>query len=117
MQLRQVQMQKHRGIVCEIKCGVEAGCQTRCAANAWAIRRSKISGSRPLPRHDLDAYMADLEKVSADSYIVLVPAAPTSRRWVISEDQYLQIIDHFASARTPCRGQGGRELTAACSKN
>ncbi|MEI3478366.1 MAG: hypothetical protein V8Q84_03795 [Bilophila sp.] len=45
----------------------------------------------------LDMTMADLEKVLYfDSYIVLNPGSTNLQKMqVISEDQYLQIIDHF----------------------
>ncbi|MBU1249459.1 MAG: DNA-directed RNA polymerase subunit beta', partial [Proteobacteria bacterium] len=94
---------KHRGIVCE-KCGVEV---TRSAvrrermghidlaapvAHIWFLKTlpSKIGTL-------LDITMADLEKVLYfDSYIVLEPGeTPLKKLQIVSEDQYLQVIDHF----------------------
>ncbi len=58
----------------------------------------------------LDMTMADLEKVLYfDSYIVLDPGQTNlQRRQVISEDQYLQILDHYGTEDAPDRGHGRR---------
>ncbi len=92
---------KHRGIVCE-KCGVEV-----IASKVRRERMGHIELAAPvahiwflktLPSKIgtlLDMTMADLEKVLYfDSYIVLDPGPwPFTPRQVISEDQYLQVID------------------------
>lgn len=94
---------KHRGIVCE-KCGVEV-----IASKVRRERMGHIELAAPvahiwflktLPSKIgtlLDMTMADLEKVLYfDSYIVLDPGSTNlTKMQVISEDQYLQIIDHF----------------------
>ena len=94
---------KHRGIVCE-KCGVEV-----IASKVRRERMGHIELAAPvahiwflktLPSKIgtlLDMTMNDLEKVLYfDSYIVLDPGQTTlQKKQVISEDQYLQIIDHF----------------------
>ena len=94
---------KHRGIVCE-KCGVEV-----IASKVRRERMGHIELAAPvahiwflktLPSKIgtlLDMTMADLEKVLyIDSYIVLDPGSTNLQKMqVISEDQYLQIIDHF----------------------
>ncbi len=94
---------KHRGIVCE-KCGVEV-----IASKVRRERMGHIELAAPvahiwflktLPSKIgtlLDMTMADLEKVLYfDSYIVLDPGSTNLQRMqVISEDQYLQIIEHF----------------------
>ena len=94
---------KHRGIVCE-KCGVEV-----IASKVRRERMGHIELAAPvahiwflktLPSKIgtlLDMTMADLEKVLYfDSYIVLDPGSTNLQKMqVISEDQYLQIIDHF----------------------
>ncbi len=94
---------KHRGIVCE-KCGVEV-----IASKVRRERMGHIELAAPvahiwflktLPSKIgtlLDITMADLEKVLYfDSYIVLDPGeTPLKKLQVISEDQYLQVLDHF----------------------
>ena len=94
---------KHRGIVCE-KCGVEV-----IASKVRRERMGHIQLAAPvahiwflktLPSKIgtlLDMTMADLEKVLYfDSYIVLDPGETNlSKMQVISEDQYLQIIDRY----------------------
>ena len=94
---------KHRGIVCE-KCGVEV-----IASKVRRERMGHIELAAPvahiwflktLPSKIgtlLDMTMADLEKVLYfDSYIVLDPGSTNLQKMqVVSEDQYLQIIDHF----------------------
>ncbi|MFV0423882.1 DNA-directed RNA polymerase subunit beta' [Oleidesulfovibrio sp.] len=94
---------KHRGIVCE-KCGVEV-----IASKVRRERMGHIELAAPvahiwflktLPSKIgtlLDMTMADLEKVLYfDSYIVLDPGSTSlAKLQVISEDQYLQIIDHY----------------------
>lgn len=94
---------KHRGIVCE-KCGVEVIASkvrrermghielAAAVAHIWFLKTlpSKIGTL-------LDMAMADLEKVLYfDSYIVLDPGSTNlSKMQVISEDQYLQFIEHI----------------------
>ncbi len=94
---------KHRGIVCE-KCGVEV-----IASKVRRERMGHIELAAPvahiwflktLPSKIgtlLDMTMADLEKVLYfDSYVVLEPGnTGLARLQVISEDQYLQVIEHF----------------------
>jgi DNA-directed RNA polymerase subunit beta' len=94
---------KHRGIVCE-KCGVEV-----IASKVRRERMGHIELAAPvahiwflktLPSKIgtlLDMTMIDLEKVLYfDSYIVLDPKDTNlTRLQVISEDQYLQVIEHF----------------------
>ncbi|MDL2314070.1 DNA-directed RNA polymerase subunit beta' [Desulfovibrio sp. OttesenSCG-928-C14] len=94
---------KHRGIVCE-KCGVEV-----IASKVRRERMGHIELAAPvahiwflktLPSKIgtlLDMTMADLEKVLYfDSFIVLDPGKTNlTKLQVISEDQYLQIIDHY----------------------
>ncbi len=94
---------KHRGIVCE-KCGVEV-----IASKVRRERMGHIELAAPvahiwflktLPSKIgtlLDITMADLEKVLYfDSYIVLDPGETNLKRLqVLSEDQYLQVIDHY----------------------
>ena len=94
---------KHRGIVCE-KCGVEV-----IASKVRRERMGHIELAAPvahiwflktLPSKIgtlLDMTMADLEKVLYfDSYIVLDPGSTNlTKLQVISEDQYLQVIDHY----------------------
>ncbi|MGE4551917.1 MAG: DNA-directed RNA polymerase subunit beta' [Desulfovibrionaceae bacterium] len=106
---------KHRGIVCE-KCGVEV-----IASKVRRERMGHIELAAPvahiwflktLPSKIgtlLDITMADLEKVLYfDSYIVLDPGdTPLKRMQIISEDQYLQVIDHFGE--TACEVGMGAE--------
>lgn len=94
---------KHRGIVCE-KCGVEV-----IASKVRRERMGHIELAAPvahiwflktLPSKIgtlLDMAMADLEKVLYfDSYIVLDPGSTNlTKMQVISEDQYLQVIEHI----------------------
>ncbi|WP_243367489.1 DNA-directed RNA polymerase subunit beta' [Fundidesulfovibrio soli] len=94
---------KHRGIVCE-KCGVEV-----IASKVRRERMGHIELAAPvahiwflktLPSKIgtlLDMTMVDLEKVLYfDSYVVMDPKETNlTRLQVISEDQYLQIIDHY----------------------
>ncbi len=94
---------KHRGIVCE-KCGVEV-----IASKVRRERMGHIELAAPvahiwflktLPSKIgtlLDMTMADLEKVLYfDSYIVLDPGQTNLQKMqVISEDQYLQVIQHY----------------------
>ncbi|MDR0826533.1 MAG: DNA-directed RNA polymerase subunit beta' [Desulfovibrio sp.] len=94
---------KHRGIVCE-KCGVEV-----IASKVRRERMGHIELAAPvahiwflktLPSKIgtlLDITMADLEKVLYfDSYIVLDPGKTTLQKLqVISEDQYLHVLDHY----------------------
>lgn len=94
---------KHRGIVCE-KCGVEV-----IASKVRRERMGHIQLAAPvahiwflktLPSKIgtlLDMTMADLEKVLYfDSFIVLDPGSTNlDKLQVISEDQYIQIIDHY----------------------
>ncbi|WP_027185832.1 DNA-directed RNA polymerase subunit beta' [Desulfovibrio inopinatus] len=94
---------KHRGIVCE-KCGVEV-----IASKVRRERMGHIELAAPvahiwflktLPSKIgtlLDMTMVDLEKVLYfDSYLVIDPMETNlSKMQVISEDQYLQVIDHY----------------------
>jgi DNA-directed RNA polymerase subunit beta' len=94
---------KHRGIVCE-KCGVEV-----IASKVRRERMGHIELAAPvahiwflktLPSKIgtlLDMTMADLEKVLYfDSYVVLDPGPSNLTKYqVISEDQYIQVIDHY----------------------
>ncbi len=94
---------KHRGIVCE-KCGVEV-----IASKVRRERMGHIELAAPvahiwflktLPSKIgtlLDMTMADLEKVLYfDSYLVLDPGSTNLQKLqVISEDQYLQVLDHY----------------------
>ena len=94
---------KHRGIVCE-KCGVEV-----IASKVRRERMGHIELAAPvahiwflktLPSKIgtlLDITMADLEKVLYfDSYMVLDPGATNlTKLQVISEDQYIQVLDHY----------------------
>jgi DNA-directed RNA polymerase subunit beta' len=94
---------KHRGIVCE-KCGVEV-----IASKVRRERMGHIELAAPvahiwflksLPSKIgtlLDMTMAELEKVLYfDSYIVLDPGATNlTKKQVISEEQYFQVIDHY----------------------
>ena len=94
---------KHRGIVCE-KCGVEV-----IASKVRRERMGHIELAAPvahiwflktLPSKIgtlLDITMADLEKVLYfDSYMVLDPGSTNlTRLQVISEDQYLQVLEHY----------------------
>ncbi|MBR5734051.1 MAG: DNA-directed RNA polymerase subunit beta', partial [Desulfovibrionaceae bacterium] len=94
---------KHRGIVCE-KCGVEVipskVRRERMGHIELAAPVAHIWFLKTLPSKIgtlLDMTMADLEKVLYfDSYIVLDPGSTSLQKMqVISEDQYLQIIEHF----------------------
>ena len=60
----------------------------------------------------LDMTMADLEKVLYfDSYIVLDPGQTNlQKRQVISEDQYLQILDHYGSDEVLTVGMGAEAV-------
>ncbi len=94
---------KHRGIVCE-KCGVEVISskvrRERMGHIELAAPVAHIWFLKTLPSKIgtlLDITMADLEKVLYfDSYIVLEPGeTPLKKLQIISEDQYLQVIEHF----------------------
>ena len=105
---------KHRGIVCE-KCGVEV-----IASKVRRERMGHIELAAPvahiwflktLPSKIgtlLDMTMADLEKVLYfDSYIVLDPGQTNlQKQQVISEDQYLQILDHYGTDDVLTVGMG-----------
>ena len=109
---------KHRGIVCE-KCGVEVIASkvrrermghielAAPVAHIWFLKNlpSKIGTL-------LDMTMADLEKVLYfDSYIVLDPGQTNlQKRQVISEDQYLQILDHYGSDEVLTVGMGAEAV-------
>ena len=109
---------KHRGIVCE-KCGVEV-----IASKVRRERMGHIELAAPvahiwflktLPSKIgtlLDMTMNDLEKVLYfDSYIVLDPGQTTlQKRQVISEDQYLQIVDHYGSDDCVSVGMGAEAI-------
>ena len=109
---------KHRGIVCE-KCGVEV-----IASKVRRERMGHIELAAPvahiwflktLPSKIgtlLDMTMADLEQVLYfDSYIVLDPGQTNlQKRQVISEDQYLQILDHYGSDEVLTVGMGAEAV-------
>ena len=109
---------KHRGIVCE-KCGVEV-----IASKVRRERMGHIELAAPvahiwflktLPSKIgtlLDMTMADLEKVLYfDSYIVLDPGQTNlQKRQAISEDQYLQILDHYGSDEVLTVGMGAEAV-------
>ena len=109
---------KHRGIVCE-KCGVEV-----IASKVRRERMGHIELAAPvahiwflktLPSKIgtlLDMTMADLEKVLYfDSYIVLDPGQTNlQKRQVISEDQYLQILEHYGSDDVLTVGMGAEAV-------
>ena len=117
---------KHRGIVCE-KCGVEV-----IASKVRRERMGHIELAAPvahiwflktLPSKIgtlLDMTMADLEKVLYfDSYIVLDPGQTNlQKRQVISEDQYLQILDHYGTDEVLTVGMMDRKSPrASCWPN
>ncbi len=109
---------KHRGIVCE-KCGVEV-----IASKVRRERMGHIELAAPvahiwflktLPSKIgtlLDMSMNDLEKVLYfDSYIVLDPGQTSlSKRQVISEENYLQILDHFGTEDCIRVGMGAEAI-------
>ena len=109
---------KHRGIVCE-KCGVEVIAskvrRERMGHNELAAPVAHIWFLKTLPSKIgtlLDMTMADLEKVLYfDSYIVLDPGQTNlQKRQVISEDQYLQILDHYGSDEVLTVGMGAEAV-------
>jgi len=94
---------KHRGIVCE-KCGVEVIAskvrRDRMGHIELAAPVSHIWFLKSLPSKIgtlLDMTMADLEKVLYfDAYMVVDPGQTTlNTKQVISEEQYLQIMDNY----------------------
>ena len=109
---------KHRGIVCE-KCGVEV-----IASKVRRERMGHIELAAPvahiwflktLPSKIgtlLDMTMADLEKVLYfDSYIVLDAGSTNLQKMqVISEDQYLQVIEHYGSDEVLTVGMGAEAV-------
>jgi len=109
---------KHRGIVCE-KCGVEV-----IASKVRRERMGHIELAAPvahiwflktLPSKIgtlLEMTMADLEKVLYfDSYIVLDPGSTTLQKMqVISEDQYIQVLDHYGSDEVMTVGMGAEAI-------
>ena len=109
---------RNKGIVCE-KCGVEV-----IASKVRRERMGHIELAAPvahiwflktLPSKIgtlLDMTMADLEKVLYfDSYIVLDPGQTNlQKRQVISEDQYLQILDHYGSDEVLTVGMGAEAV-------
>lgn len=109
---------KHRGIVCE-KCGVEV-----IASKVRRERMGHIELAAPvahiwflktLPSKIgtlLDMTMADLEKVLYfDSYIVLDAGSTNLQKMqVISEDQYLQVLDHYGSDDVMTVGMGAEAV-------
>ncbi len=111
---------KHRGIVCE-KCGVEV-----IASKVRRERMGHIELAAPvahiwflktLPSKIgtlLDMTMADLEKVLYfDSYVVLDPGQTNlQKKQVISEEQYLQILDHYGSDEVLKVGMGAEAVRA-----
>ncbi len=111
---------KHRGIVCE-KCGVEV-----IASKVRRERMGHIELAAPvahiwflktLPSKIgtlLDMTMADLEKVLYfDSYIVLNPGSTNLQKLqVISEEQYLQLMEHYATDEEFKVGMGAEAVRA-----
>jgi len=109
---------KHRGIVCE-KCGVEV-----IASKVRRERMGHIELAAPvahiwflktLPSKIgtlLDMTMVDLEKVLYfDSYIVLDPKETNlTKLQVISEEQYLQVIDHYGGEDALVVGMGAEAI-------
>ncbi len=109
---------KHRGIVCE-KCGVEV-----IASKVRRERMGHIELAAPvahiwflktLPSKIgtlLDMTMADLEKVLYfDSYIVLDPGQTNlQKRQVLSEEQYLQVLDHYGGEDVLTVGMGAEAV-------
>jgi len=109
---------KHRGIVCE-KCGVEV-----IASKVRRERMGHIELAAPvahiwflktLPSKIgtlLDMTMVDLEKVLYfDSYIVLDPKDTNLHKYqVISEEQYLQVIDHYGGEDAVEVGMGAEAV-------
>jgi len=109
---------KHRGIVCE-KCGVEV-----IASKVRRERMGHIELAAPvahiwflktLPSKIgtlLDMTMVDLEKVLYfDSYMVLDPKDTNLHKYqVISEEQYLQVIDHYGGEDAVEVGMGAEAV-------
>jgi len=109
---------KHRGIVCE-KCGVEV-----IASKVRRERMGHIELATPvahiwflktLPSKIgtlLDMTMADLEKVLYfDSYIIMDPGQTNlQKRQVISEDQYLHILDRYKRDDILAVGMGAEAI-------
>ena len=109
---------KHRGVVCE-KCGVEV-IQSKVrrerlghielaapVAHIWFLKTlpSKIGTL-------LDMTMVDLEKVLYfDSYMVLDPKETNLTKYqVISEEQYIQVIDHYGGEDAVEVGMGAEAV-------
>ncbi|WP_075354890.1 DNA-directed RNA polymerase subunit beta', partial [Desulfovibrio sp. DV] len=109
---------KHRGIVCE-KCGVEV-----IASKVRRERMGHIELAAPvahiwflktLPSKIgtlLDMTMVDLEKVLYfDSYLVLDPKDTNLTKFqVISEEQYIQVIDHYGGEDALVVGMGAEAV-------
>ena len=109
---------KHRGIVCE-KCGVEV-----IASKVRRERMGHIELAAPvahiwflktLPSKIgtlLDMTMVDLEKVLYfDSYVVLDPKDTNLHKLqVISEEQFLQVIDHYGGEDAVKVGMGAEAV-------
>jgi DNA-directed RNA polymerase subunit beta' len=109
---------KHRGIVCE-KCGVEV-----IASKVRRERMGHIELATPvahiwflktLPSKIgtlLDMTMAELEKVLYfDSYIVMDPGQTSlQERQVISEDQYLQLLERYGRYDAFTVGMGAEAI-------
>ncbi len=109
---------KHRGIVCE-KCGVEV-----IASKVRRERMGHIELAAPvahiwflktLPSKIgtlLDMTMVDLEKVLYfDSYVVLDPKDTNLHKYqVISEEQFLQVIDHYGGEDAVKVGMGAEAV-------
>ncbi len=109
---------KHRGIVCE-KCGVEV-----IASKVRRERMGHIELAAPvahiwflktLPSKIgtlLDMTMADLEKVLYfDSYVVLDPGHTNlTKKQVISEEQYLLLLDQLGNDETLKVGMGAEAV-------
>ena len=109
---------KHRGIVCE-KCGVEV-----IASKVRRERMGHIELAAPvahiwflktLPSKIgtlLDMTMVDLEKVLYfDSYLVLDPKDTNLTKFqVISEEQFIQVIDHYGGEDALVVGMGAEAV-------
>ena len=109
---------RFKGVVCD-KCGVEV---TRAKVRRERMGHIELAAPvahiwflKTLPSKIgtlLDMTMADLEKVLYfDSYIVLDPGQTNlQKRQVISEDQYLQILDHYGSDEVLTVGMGAEAV-------
>ena len=109
---------RYKGKICD-RCGVEV---TRAKVRRERMGHIELAAPvahiwflKTLPSKIgtlLDMTMADLEKVLYfDSYIVLDPGQTNlQKRQVISEDQYLQILDHYGSDEVLTVGMGAEAV-------